>query len=260
MRIVKITLFLLLSLTLAPYSVDAGNENQPSGARRISLGNAYMGVRGDFWSLYANPAGIAGISGMQVGAFVERRFLLSELNIGTVGFVMPFMDKHYAGIDFAGFGFGGYNESRIGLAYATTILDRISLGAKINYTRTSITDYGASAAIFVNAGINAKITDELSIGFRVFNANQAEIQREIEEKIPTVLDLGFAYQLSDKVLVVMDMEKQVNYPFSFRGGVEYAFLKNFKARVGGSTQPVTVSAGLGMSLKSFDLDFCEFLS
>lgn len=257
MRIVRNTFIIFFALVFVPFLLSAGNGNQPAGARRISLGNAYTGVRADFWSLFANPAGIAGIGGMQAGVYMERRFLLEELNYGAAGFVMPFMERHYAGFDFSGFGFGTYNEARLGLTYATTILDRLSLGAKLNYTRTSILGYGASAALFVDAGLIARISDDFSVGFRVFNANQADIKRQIEERIPTTLDLGLAYQASDKVLIVADIEKQVNFPTSFRGGVEYAFLKNFKARVGASTQPVTINAGIGLSLKSFDVDFAN---
>ena len=49
-----------------------------------------MGVRGSFWNLWANPAGIAGVESMEAGVFFERRFLLNKLNFGTAGFVMPF--------------------------------------------------------------------------------------------------------------------------------------------------------------------------
>lgn len=235
----------------------AANENQPSGARRISLGNAYTGVRGDFWSLYANPAGMAGIGNMTVGAFLERRFLLSEMNYGTVGFVTPFKEKHFAGVDFAGFGFGGYSESRIGLAYATTLLDRFSLGAKLNFARTSIETYGAASALFVDIGLNARVMEGFTLGFRVFNANQAELNTEINEKIPTTLDFGLAYQVSDKVMIVGDVQKQVNFAFSFRGGVEYAIMDKLKARIGASTQPVTLNAGIGLALNSLDIDFAS---
>lgn len=207
-----------------------------------------------------NPAGIAGLQQMEVGAFVERRFLLQQLNYGTVGFATPFNHgKHFAGFDASGFGFGGYNESNVGLTYATTLFERLSLGAKVGYTRVSIENYGAKSAFYANVGINCIVSKHLSVGFRVFNANRAELQKEQDEKIPTTLDVGLAYQVSDKVLIVADLEKQVNFPLSFRGGVEYAPAKFLKARVGASTQPVTVSAGLGVNVKGLNIDFANTL-
>lgn len=236
----------------------AGNENQPIGGRRISLGSAYTGVRGDYWSMYANPAGMAGMKQMQAGLFLERRFLMSEMNLGTVGFVLPFQTRHYAGVDFGGFGFGGYTESHIGLSYAASVLEQLSLGVKLQYARTSIQNYGSGGALIIDAGINAQIMKGLSVGASVFNANQAKLDTEIGEQIPSTFAFGLAYQASDKVLLVADLEKQVNFPYSFRGGIEYAILPILKARIGASTQPVTLNAGLGLSLKKgFDIDWAN---
>lgn len=249
----------LLLLFFLPQMLLAGNENQPAGARRVGLGSAYTAVQGDFWQLFMNPAGMAGLTAPQAGAYFERRFLLNEINYGTAGFAMPFQERHVAGIEFGGFGFASYSESRIGLAYATTILDRFSLGAKFNYTRTAIANYGSASALYIDLGLLAKVTNDLSLGFRVFNANQANLDREIGEQIPTTLDLGLAYHASDRVLILFDMQKQVNYPVSFRGGLEYGVLDFLRIRAGASTAPVTLSAGLGLDYKGFEFDFANTL-
>lgn len=246
-----VVLFLLLNCT----SLIAGGETQPVGGRRISLGSAYTAVRGDYWGLQANPASLVGMETMQAGVFIERRFLLEQMNHGNVGFAMPFLDRHVAGITFGGFGFGGYSDSQIGLAYGAKVIDQLSLGVRMNYRRTSIVNYGAAAALVIDAGLNALITKGLTFGFSVSNANQARLNREIFEQIPTTLDFGLAYQASDKVLIVADVEKQVNYPYSFRGGIEYAIIPVLKARVGASTQPVTLNAGLGLDVKNFQVDW-----
>lgn len=236
-------------------SAYAGGEEQPTGARRIGLGGAFTAVGGDFWGIFANPAGISGMQSMAAGVHIEQRYLLSGLNYGAIGFATPFKEKHYAGLDVSGFGFNKYRESRVGLTYATTIFERLSLGAKFNYSITSIENYGNAGSFFVDAGLIGKVSDELSIGFKVFNANQAAIHKETNERIPTILSFGAAYQPSDKVLVVADLEKHVNYPLSFRGGFEYAFVEKFRARVGVSTAPVSFNAGLGFNSDKIDIDF-----
>jgi len=205
-----------------------------------------------------NPAGIAGLKQMEAGAFVERRFLLQQLNYATVAFATPFKHgKHFAGFDAGGFGFGGYSESRIGLTYATTLFERLSIGAKINYTRFAIPDYGAKSALFADVGINCILSKHISVGFSISNATRSELLRDLDEKIPTTIDAGLAYQLSDKVLIVADVEKQVNFPVSFRGGVEYAVAKFLRVRAGASTQPVTLNAGFGVNVKALNIDFAN---
>jgi len=235
--------------------LHAGGEQQAIGGRRISLGGAYAGIRGDYWSLNANPSGLFGIESMQAGVFVERRFLLNQMNHGNAGFALPFMERHAAGISFGGFGFGGYSDSQIGFTYAAKVIDQIHLGARINYKRTSIANYGSAGALVVDAGLNAMLSKGLTFGFCVYNANQARLNRELFEQIPTTLEMGLAYQASDKVLIVADLQKQINFPYSFRGGVEYALIPTLKARIGVSTQPVTLNAGLGLDWKGLLVDW-----
>ncbi len=240
---------------LLPYFASAGNSNQPIGARRISLGSAYAAVRGDFWQLFMNPSGISGIEGPQVGAYFEQRYLLSELNSGAVGFAYPFKHKHYIGMDFGGMGFLDYNESRIGLTYASTLYERFSLGAKINYTRTSILNYGASSAIYLNLGLCLEIVDDFTMGVKIFNANHAELDREIGEEIPTSMDIGLGYHVTEQVLVVLDAHKQGSFPISFRGGIEYKITDFLQVRAGASTDPVTINLGIGIEYKDLRFDF-----
>ena len=257
MNLLRVTA--LIAAVLFSSHLYAGNENQVSGARRAGLGQAYAGVRGDFWQLFMNPAGMAGIDAPQAGAYFEQRYLLSDLSYGTAGFAMPFKDRHYAGLDFSGFGFGGYNEARIGLAYATTLFEKLSLGAKVNYARTSIENYGSAGAVFIDLGVSLEIIEGLSMGARVFNANQGELDSEIGEQIPTTLDLGAAYQVTDRVLFLVDVQKQVNFPTSFRGGIEYGVLDFLQVRAGVSTQPVTVNFGIGLDYKGIEFDFANSL-
>jgi hypothetical protein len=251
----------LLCLIWAPAQVFAGNEDQAVGGRRAGLGFAYTGVGGDFWNVFHNPAGMAGIQQMEAGAFVERRFLLNQINMGTLGFAMPFKgERHVLGFTAGGYGFGGYAESKVALAYAAKVVDRLSLGAKVNYSLISIPTYGNKGSVFVDFGLVGKLTNQINVGFRIFNASQSYVSKELEEKIPTTLDGGIAFQASDKVLVVADVQKQVNFPISFRGGVEYAILDILKARIGASSQPVTFNAGIGLSLKNgLNIDFANSL-
>jgi hypothetical protein len=249
----------VLCLLLFFQNTFAGGESNPVGGRRISLGNAYTGVRGDFWALYANPAGLSGMKDMQAGLFIERRFLVQQLNFGTAAFAMPFKTRHVAGIDFGGFGFGGYTESKVALSYAASVLDNLSLGVKMHYLRTSIPTYGNAGALIIDAGVNAEIAKGLSFGFSGHNLNQARLSTQTIEKeqLPSTLALGLAYQASDKVLIVADIERQVNFPYSFRGGVEYAILPILKARIGAATAPVMFNAGLGLNIKGLEVDWAN---
>lgn len=256
----KYFFFLACFLFLALSSQNSFAANDPSpavGARAISLGFAYTGVRSDFWALFHNPAGIAGIEKTTVGAYVERRFNLKELTYGNAGVILPFLDnKHTAGIAFGSAGFDAYRENNISLAYATTLLERVSLGVNLKYTSVTILNYGQANNLIVDLGLNTRITDDLSVGFSATNVNRAElISLAGREDIPSVITAGVAYQPSENVFLVADVQKDVDHPVSFRGGIEYLFAENFFARLGVSTQPLAWSGGIGLKLKGFQCDF-----
>ena len=252
-RITTILIFFLI-FSLQGF---AGNESQPTGARKIALGNAYTGVGSDFWALYSNPAGLAGLDQMQAGVHFERRFLLSQLNYGAFGFAAPFKKKHIVAVDGSGYGFASYSEMRAGLTYATTVLERVNLGAKLNYTQTSILQYGSAGTFYLDLGVNTSLTENLNVGFHVFNANRAYIKKEIQEQVPTILSLGVAYNVSDKVLWVADVEKHINYQVAFKTGIEYKFHEKFCARAGMNTYPVSFHAGAGINLKNLQVDIAN---
>ncbi|MEM8898093.1 MAG: hypothetical protein AAGC85_08310 [Bacteroidota bacterium] len=244
--------FLLIS------SVYASNDPIPrAGARALSLGNAYVGVRGDYWSLYYNPASIATISGLGMGAYVEQRYLLEEFNYGSAGLVIPIFERQAIGLEASSFGFSAYRESRVAFSYGISFLNNFSIGAKLNYATLNIAEHGNTEAIYVDVGFNTALSDELSLGFAAYNVNQAQIETAtgFMEDIPTVFSAGIAFTPNEKVMLVADLQKDIDHPVSFRGGIEYAFADVLQARVGVSNEPLTASGGFGVNHNGLNLDF-----
>lgn len=251
-------IYLLVFTFLLTWQLQAANDPPPSvGARAAGLGHAYHGIRADFWNLYHNPAGIAGIDQMTAGAYVVRRFNLKELTSGSAGLVLPFLEgDHSMGLDFSTFGFAAYRENKIGLSYATTLLEKASIGVKLNYASLSIPNYGSESSLYVDVGVNSSISPQLSIGFSATNVNRAKLgQDPAAEALPTVVTLGLAYQASDRTLLVADIQKDIDHPVSIRGGIEYGLNDYVIARVGVSTEPVSWQAGLGLVKDAMRIDF-----
>lgn len=250
--------FFLIGLLwgLIPNGLWAGVDPAPAtGARAISLGRAYVGVGGDFWSLYHNPAGIAGISQMQVGAFFEQRFFLQELTYGGAGFVAPFAEQQAFGLSISSFGFSSYRENLASLSYGIRVFEKVSFGASVHFANIAITDYGSGMALFANVGLRYEINEQLSLGVSAYNVNRARLRTQTgEDYIPTQLTAGIAYQPSEKVMIVADVQKDIDHPISFRGGIEYALLPSLKIRTGVSTEPLTYNIGFGLEYQRVQLD------
>ena len=225
------------------------------GARAGALGHAFVGVSGEFWSLYHNPAGIAEVPSLSAGLFFEQRFLLSELNFGSGGLVIPIFDKQALGLQLQSFGFSAYQENRISLSYGISAFENFSVGARVNYNLFSIEDLGDANALFVDVGLQARISEQLTLGISATNVNRVRIKTQtLQEDLPTRISAGLAYRPTDKVMFVADLQKDVDFDVSFRGGVEYAITPSVYARVGAGNEPLTWSAGFGILFGPMSLD------
>lgn len=246
----------LFVLLLFPAMLFAGiDPSEIAGSRAFALGQSYTAVNGDFWSLFHNPAGIAGLKNPEAGIFFFRRFNLAELTRSHAGFVFPFGGKQAVGLEAGSFGFDAWRENLLALSYAITLAEKISLGAKVNYLSIATADAGNVSATFVTVGTQTKINSQLTLGFSAANANRATIAGfGGKEEILSVFSTGILYQPSEKVLLVADVRKSIAFPLSWSGGLEYVVIPALLARVGVSTNPLTFNTGLGLKLEKLSLD------
>lgn len=247
---------LCLAMLLGMARPSLALTDPPSfGARAAALGHAFVGVDGEFWSLYHNPAGMAHVSDISAGIFFEQRFLVSELNFGSAGLIVPIFDKQALGLQINSFGFSAYQENRISLSYGIAAFENFSVGARINYNLFSVEDLGDANAFFVDVGLMTRITPELTLGVSATNVNRVRVKTQtLQEDLPTRITAGLAYRPTEKVMLVADIQKEVDQEVSFRGGVEYAVLPSLYARIGMGNEPLTWSAGFGVLFGPLSMD------
>jgi len=245
-----LSIFILLlafsSLVLMP-SADAQNGVPPSGGAR-SAGMGFTGVTyTDVNSLFTNQAGLGRLNSFATTAFAEQRFFLSELQGISAGAALPTNSGTF-GLTINYFGFEDYNEQRAGLAYGRKLSDKLSLGAQVLMLNTRIPEYGNKANITFEAGLLADLLPQLSLGFHVYSP--ARIQLVEDEYLPSVFRLGLNYSPSDKLQILAEVEKDIDYPVRTKLGFEYAIVDAFRMRVGAATEPVNLSFGLGYRLEN----------
>lgn len=250
----RIFIFILFATQLL--SANAAGEN-PAGARRIGMGGGYSALRGDVWSLWANPASLSGIIQAEGGLYAKSSYLVNTLNTASFGAALPFKEVHHAGISLSTFGFDSYRENNIGLTYAATLYDILHLGVKVNVLNLAIAQYGATSTFFVNPGLTADISPKFSVGFWVQNANQARIGSVREERLPTQLSGGLCYKPSSKIVVTADAVKPLDYALGINAGFEYYFINQFCIRAGYTTYPSQLAAGVGFKLPNLSIDFAN---
>ncbi len=245
----KILLCCFLLVTLNAF---AQNGLPPTaGARSAALGGSGLNFT-DINSLFSNQAGLANLEGLSFTLVGENRFLLSEIKSLSAGAAIPSKLGTF-GLSLNYYGFELYNEQRIGIAYARKLMNRLSIGAQFIYLNTNIPDYGNQANFTFELGLQAKLSKSLSLGVYTFNPGRVKLIEE--ERLPTLLSLGLQYQPSEKLFLLAEVEKNLDYTVRTRFGAEYQLIEQLWLRLGVATQPVEYTFGLGYSLKnSFRID------
>ena len=236
-----------------------GNGNDPAGARPAAMGNAALTFT-DIWSSFHNQAGLGYIDKFTAGAFYESRFLIDGLAFAGFAGATP-LGKGTIGLNYSNFGFGAYNEGKVGLAYGMKLADGFSVGVQLNYHNTQISaeNYGSTGALTAEVGFRVEVSERVSIGAHLFNPTRTTLIDNgdlaiPDEKIPTVIRLGAGYQISDEVLFAGEVEKDIAQDVLFRGGIEYHPADILYLRMGASSEPNLFSFGLGLNFDQFNFD------
>jgi hypothetical protein len=241
---VLVLLFSLLTATAQNYSL---------GSRSAALGNSSVTLR-DIWSIHHNQAGLAYLEVPSAGFHFENRFLVPELGLRAGVFGYPTKYGTF-GLCVSYFGYRQYNESKFGLAYALRLGKVLSAGIQIDYLNTFFeAEYGNKGTVIGEIGLLAEPVRHLYIGAHLFNPTRSKIADYNDEREPTILRIGMGYHFADKVYVAAEAEKDLDFATTFKGGLEYRFLKNLFLRAGVSSNPAQPSFGIGYVLKGFKAD------
>ncbi len=241
--------FTFLLIVLSASLKTPAADNLLSGARATGMANASVTLY-DFWAISHNQAGIARIDHITASIFTENRFLLSDLSLAAAGVILPTTYGTF-GASLQFFGSSLYSEGKAGLAYARRFGERLSAGVQLNYMFTNIGDgYGSTGTATAELGIICEILPRLYLGVHVFNPTKASLKTtgylDIKEYISTTIRTGAAYHFSEKVLLNLEVEKDIRHKPMAKMGIEYMITEGMFVRAGVSTNPMLNAFGFGI--------------
>ena len=255
-----------------------GNGPGVRGARAAALGNASAALDGEAWAVANNPAGLGSLSRPTVGFYAQNRYFSTVLNVGAVVVALPLgsprgpeaaadepigtpaVPRAWARrgvVAFEAQRFGGqlYNETRVGAGYGYR-LGQISVGGRVELLQISIEGLGSRRVALASLGGQVEVLPgKLTLGVYGYNLGQVRLASYQDERVPTVLKAGLAYRPTAQVLLALETEKDVERPANFKVGVEYRPVGPLAARVGVASLSEETSAGIGVRLRDFGLDY-----
>ncbi|MBD1396719.1 hypothetical protein H9Q13_06030 [Pontibacter sp. JH31] len=232
-------LLLLLLPCLAQAQADV-----PAGARAAALGNASVTLP-DLWALNNNVAGIGNLEQVQVGAYMENRFGVRAFSTVALQAVYPTARYGNYGLSLSRFGDELFSQQHVGIGIGHK-LGQFSLGAKADLWQVAAEGYGSRKAVALSVGGQAEVVPGLYFGAYAYNINQARLAAFDDERLPTIMKAGLGYRPYQKILLLAETEKHIDFPANFKAGIEYQLLQEKVAlRSGFSTLTNRATFGLG---------------
>lgn len=246
------TKHLLLPFLLFNFSLLFAQGWNPVGARSNSLAGASVTLT-DVWSVHQNPGAAAKIKSISAGIYYDSRFLTKELQNQSIALAIPLKKGVLtSGAQF--FGYEQYRHSRYGLGYSLQLTEHFSAGVQGNIQQLKFnSNYGSSINATAEAGFLATITEKWNIGFSITNIGRQRIS-DLEDRFNSVMRFGTSYSPSKRVTCIAEVQKDVIYPISFRGAMEYKPIDEFSIRLGAQTGPTNFTFGFGYETKSISID------
>ncbi|MBN2349231.1 MAG: hypothetical protein JXJ22_10355 [Bacteroidales bacterium] len=246
-------LLLILFLCLVP-KLFAVSDNYPSGARESGMANVGVMVF-DVWSNYHNQAGLARLNALTLGFHYENRYAVEEYGLQSFAIAIPSFGGTI-GFNYSFFGYSGYNENKIGLAFGKSFGKRFAGGIQIDGFYVHVGDsYRNSWAIAAEAGILAEPVDNLFIGAHIYNPTGSGFAQYEDVKIPVILQVGMGYQFSENLFLGVETEKKMDTQIVFKTAAEYQIVNSIFLRAGVTSFKISsYSFGVGAVYKRLKAD------
>ena len=222
-------------------------------AQPYSSLSAYSVQQNDALSFTGNQAALALTKQAGIGIFGERRFMLKETSVYTLGAAVPTRLGNI-GIQLQYAGFKNFRENKIGLAYARKLGKLVDVGVQFNYYGYSIPAYGKASAINFEMGALFHLTGKLTAGIHVYNPIGGKLGKDKEEKIAAAYKIGLGYDASDRFFISSEIIKEEDKAVNVIAGLQYQFAKQFFAKAGFLSETGTAYAGAGIGWKNLRLD------
>ena len=262
-------MILLLSLYIISQS-SPGLEflRMGTGSRPLALGNAYVSIGDEPFTIFYNPGGIASIKSKIISTFYSRWFLDTEL--GGIAGVLSVGEKGALG-----FGLRGLYTDRIEHRteedpWSYTYYNSYFLNPSVNYSYRfnnfglglGLNGLGVKIAsdgkytLFLNSGVrytSKKFAFGLAIsnlGLRIFNTN-----------LPLSLRTGLCLKPVDNLCFTFDILKVFKDQLTFYAGTEFSAIGPLTLRLGYNPEVYSqnflrkISGGFGLKIGNITIDY-----
>lgn len=216
------------------------------GANFLGYSRAGVNLSG-IEAIYLNQAGLAEVKNFAIDISAEKRFNLEDFtNISIAG--AKTFTFGTVGVLLSNFGFTEYNEQKFGVAYARKLNRNISLGGQFDLLRYNVDKLGSKNLFSFELGMQLKLSKDFSLATHIFSPGNIEVSESTE--IGSRFRLGLMYKPSDKVFLLVELDKLIYRTLEYKVAVSYQAVKEMQIRLG--INPSTEIYSFGVMLQFQD--------
>jgi hypothetical protein len=196
-----------------------------------------------------NPATLFSIENIKAGISYKSNYLLKELSTKEFAIALPTKSGVF-GLSISDFGYNLYREDIYSLSFAKKLSNKFNTGIKFNYFNLHLGDiYGNKGLLYFDIGIIYELSKNIDIAFSISNPTLTKLAKYNDERLPAIINLGFAWHLNEKIDILAENEKNIYSKYIFKTGIEYNLTKSFCFKIGLTSNNFTYFFGCNFKYK-----------
>jgi hypothetical protein len=194
-----------------------------------------------------NSAGPASASrGLSISIdYTPAPFGLTQLQYTSFGITSPVPDGH-AHLSILHSGFSLYSELCVRGAVLIS-LGSVRAGMGLSWCSLSLEGYGTTQSLGIDFGMEMDVAAGVRWNASALNVNGATLGHR-QGELPRILSTGIAYSASPRIVIELQVTKDVSFPPETIAGFAYVPLDGVVLSCGLSTNPSLFTAGLSLEV------------
>lgn len=223
-----------------------------NGAGPVSLANSTI-ANSSHYAALNNQAGIINDNNWSLTASTQYLYGFTELSSFSGSFIKTLENKTSAiSVSVKYFGNSELNTQLFGVAYARQLMKQWKLALQFDVLGYHVEGFGSRYVPTFEIGSIVNASKKLSFGFHLFNPIPWQLNEY--EDYPSILRFGVSYQLSDKINMTAEVQKELDEKLNIAAGIEYKMAAPFTIRMGIATLPRQFHAGVGFHFGGSSID------
>jgi len=219
-------------------------------AYNYALGNATIAASNEH-SAMNNQAGILSVDKWAFTAGAINLYGLSTLNLLSASGIYKINARNAMSLSIKHLGDSDLNTQLIGFAYARTLSKTWNLSLQVDLLSFQARNFGSRLIPTVEIGSVYDVNKKVHVGFHIFNPFGQALTPQ--EDISAIVRGGVLYDLSKKVSISAEVEKDIVLDFRVKVGIDYRPIKNVHIRTGFTTQESQFSFGLAYGFGKYKI-------